>query len=125
MRLAVDCARHERLWSRDPGRHRALFRAVFFDAADAMLILDDERTVHEANPAACELFGVAEDGVVGSTLDALIVDVAGSSAGLGLASVYGIVRQSNGFIAVESEPDAGSVFTMHFPAVADAATHQV
>ncbi|HEY1911239.1 MAG TPA: ATP-binding protein [Vicinamibacterales bacterium] len=50
------------------------FRAVFFDAADAMLILDDERTVLEANPAACALFSVAEDGVVGNTLDALIVD---------------------------------------------------
>ncbi len=38
------------------------FRAVFFDAADAMLILDDGRTILESNPAACQLFGTSADG---------------------------------------------------------------
>jgi PAS domain S-box-containing protein len=60
-----------------PADAGSLFRAVFFDAADAMLILDDERTVLEANPAACALFGVAEEGVLGNTLDALIIDDGG------------------------------------------------
>jgi PAS domain S-box-containing protein len=41
----------------------------------------------------------------------------GKGTGLGLASVYGIVRQSHGSIAVESHPGTGSVFTMHFPSV--------
>jgi two-component system cell cycle sensor histidine kinase/response regulator CckA len=49
------------------------FRAVFFDAADAMLILDDGRVILEANPSACALFGVPADGITGESLDGLLV----------------------------------------------------
>ena len=49
------------------------FRAVFYDAADAMLILDDNRLVVEANPAAGALFGSAPESLVGTSLEALMV----------------------------------------------------
>ena len=50
------------------------FRSVFFDAADAMLILDDDRRIVEANPAACELFGLPAEAVVEHALDGLLLD---------------------------------------------------
>ncbi|MFZ0761972.1 MAG: PAS domain S-box protein [Candidatus Sulfotelmatobacter sp.] len=41
----------------------------------------------------------------------------GKGTGLGLSTVYGIIKQSGGYVFVQSELDRGTVFTIYFPSI--------
>jgi len=127
----------------DPGQIEQVLMNLAVNGRDAMpnggvlRLLTENRTVgRDPVPGAAGrregryVAIVVEDAGVGIAADVLprIFDPffttkpVGRGTGLGLATVYGIVEQSGGFVTVDSAPGRGSRFTVMLPAADAPAT---
>jgi two-component system cell cycle sensor histidine kinase/response regulator CckA len=130
----------------DPGQIEQVLMNLLVNARDAMqsggkIVIEtghaelDEHYVSQ-HPGSCSgqqvVLAVSDTGCgIEESIKAKIFEPffttkgVGQGTGLGLSTVYGIVKQSGGYISVDSESGKGTTFKIYFPRVAEKAEPMV
>jgi len=137
--LELSCPPGVYLVNADPTRLQQVFMNLALNASDAMsaggelrFSMDSFQFKQGEPPPTADLpWGnwvriIVADTGVGIHEDALphifepffTTKPAGQGTGLGLAQVYGIIKQHNGYIDVSSQVGSGTTFTIYLPALA-------
>jgi PAS domain S-box-containing protein len=126
----------DELWSVriDPGQIDQILANLCVNARDAIqdsgmltiqtenAVVDEEARIEDAPPGEYVLLTVRDDGcgMESETLSKIsepffTTKEMGKGTGLGLATVYGIVKQNEGFLTVTSAPGQGTTFSIYLP----------